>query len=690
MTGKQNIKRAGTKKRKKPTRARWYENRKMILVLLAAITMLVYGQTTRFGFTWFDDDAILLRNQAYVSDLSNLTDAIFRDAEFTQQNIELYRPLQNVTFMLDAAIGGFDGGMFHFTNVLLHLASVFLLFFLLELLGFSRLPSALGAALLAVHPVFTFAVCWIPARGDLLLAFWSLAAFYLFVLFLKTNRIRYLWWNLLAFTMALFSKETAVMLVPLCVLWYMMTKPERFWQRWQWIPVVGYSAVLTLYMYLRYHAIYHVEGDAFGLMPFLHNLRVLPETLLRFFVPWPMPALPFYTLAVTLGGVLVVALMVVFVVRKRAWNPLVITGIAWFLLYNLPSMFYRPDWSDYIYDYIIHRSYLPLTGVIVLILALFRQYHETLKQKKPQLVVATVLLVLMVLSFSFARIFRAPLPFWQYAVQANPASSFVHKYYGGALFFEERYQDAIRSYTRSLELNPDFTEARLNRGIALAAAGNHREALEDFNHYLDSVPADTMILRYRVISLMELKDYQEAIPSLVSLRESGDRTERIHYSLAVCYLLTGQYAKAKETMDELLLRNPTRTAYLRTAALADMGAGYPAQAIDRYLRVLTEDPSANTLSNLGYAYWENGMHREALQHFERAAALQPDNFSINVGLMLSHHALGNPGGMRNARDKALEIKPDIDVGEEALEQLREEGYVFTDAQWAVMQKLFQR
>ena len=126
-----------------------------VALILAAVVLLLYGHTLKFGFTWFDDDAILLRNQAFVSEISNTGQAFLRDAEFRPKSMELYRPLQNVTFMMDAAMGGYDHpGVFHFTNLLLHFLASFLLFLLMKRLGFSVRLSLLGSLILAIHPVF--------------------------------------------------------------------------------------------------------------------------------------------------------------------------------------------------------------------------------------------------------------------------------------------------------------------------------------------------------------------------------------------------------------------------------------------------------------------------------------------------------------------------------------------------------
>ena len=54
------------------------------------------------------------------------------------------------------------------------------------------------------------------------------------------------------------------------------------------------------------------------------------------------------------------------VIRKKKSMKFSIWTILWFLGLTVPSMFYKPDWSDYIYDYVVHRSYFPMVGIIIL------------------------------------------------------------------------------------------------------------------------------------------------------------------------------------------------------------------------------------------------------------------------------------------------------------------------------------
>jgi protein O-mannosyl-transferase len=664
--------------------ARWL-NQKTIPFLLVGLVLLVYGQTLSFNFSWFDDEAILLRNQDYISDVSNLIPSATRDAEFHEKTIELYRPLQNMSFIVDAWVGGFSAGSFHFSNMMLHLFTVLMLFLLLIRLKFSMLISFVGAAMLAVHPVFAFAVAWLPARGDLLLAFWSITSIYFFIRFLDGRKAKWLLLHLIAFFFAMLSKETAVVLIPLLICYYLLFQKDRRWELWQGISGGVYSGILILYFLMRNNAIAEVRGGTFGIMPLLQNLPVMPETLLKFLIPYPIVALPFYTLVPTVAGILLGGLLIFLAWKSTGNNRIFLFGAAWFLGFTAPSMFYRPDWSDYIYDYLIHRSYLPLTGIIVIISGLLVRLEPHMIRRPWVLIPSGVFVLFVALSFSLAGQFRDPLSFWSYAVKTNPQSPFAHTYLGGAWFFSENPGKAIESYNRALALKPDFSEALLNRGITLASAGNHANAITDFNNYLLKLPDDTMVLRYRAASLMEQSAFDTALMDLKQLMDQGDRSAKTLYQYSICLLMTGNYVESGNTLGQLLETSPNTTSYLKIAALTDLMTGNPDQAIAKHQQVLAlEGSTANSLANLGFAYWEKGLYEMALETFQKSYAIDSASLSVRLGLMITWHALGRKDKVMQFKQQSIEVLPDLARGESAIVSLERQGYLFTPKQRATL------
>ena len=70
--------------------------------------------------------------------------------------------------MLDCQLYGLNAGGHHLTNVLLHAATAILLFLVLRQMTGRLWPSALVAALFAVHPLRVESVAWVTERKDVL------------------------------------------------------------------------------------------------------------------------------------------------------------------------------------------------------------------------------------------------------------------------------------------------------------------------------------------------------------------------------------------------------------------------------------------------------------------------------------------------------------------------------------------
>ena len=76
--------------------------------------------------------------------------------------------MTGLSHLLDCQLFGLQAGGHHLTNVLLHAATAVLLFLVLRRMTGGLWPSALVAALFAVHPLHVESVAWIAERKDVL------------------------------------------------------------------------------------------------------------------------------------------------------------------------------------------------------------------------------------------------------------------------------------------------------------------------------------------------------------------------------------------------------------------------------------------------------------------------------------------------------------------------------------------
>ena len=181
---------------------------------VAALATAVYLNALANGLVW--DDPIILTRQLLA--FQSLRDLIFLPRNIPQFSPDYYRPLTILTYLIDHAIGGASPFMFHFSVVVFHVVTTYLVFrfgmALFRAQPMAVAAAGLGAALFAVHPIHSESVAWGAGRSDVLACSFSLAGA---LVFLSRHQPA---WRRAAIAAALvfaatLAKETAV---PLLVL----------------------------------------------------------------------------------------------------------------------------------------------------------------------------------------------------------------------------------------------------------------------------------------------------------------------------------------------------------------------------------------------------------------------------------------------------------------------------------------
>ena len=190
--------------------------------MLALVGFVVRAPALQGELVW--DDQYLARDNPFIKSPLLILEA-FKHHLFLDSFSAHYRPVQNISFILDYMLWNTNTYGFHLTNILLHVLSGVLLYFLLKKLFVitrispsdgcraASLPAFVIALLWVVHPVHSAAVDYISGRADSL-AFVFACSGWLLVLFAresKSSRQRLVWYGLAAICglLSLCSREIA-------------------------------------------------------------------------------------------------------------------------------------------------------------------------------------------------------------------------------------------------------------------------------------------------------------------------------------------------------------------------------------------------------------------------------------------------------------------------------------------------
>ncbi len=528
-------------------------NRWKPLALICLVGFLLYLPTLFFNFTYLDDNVLILDNFPFLSNLGNILTS-FRQEVFhvLHASAAYYRPLLTISFILDAQLGGQAPFMYHLTNVLIHLLAGCLLYTLFIKLNYQKPLAFFLSLIFLVHPVLTAAVAWIPGRNDSLLTVFVLASFLFFLKFLeKRSSVHYLT-SIVFFALALFTKETALVLIPMTLLYLHFITKEKIFSATKALLAAGWLLVLILWFPLRQAALVNpipfTVADVFKSV-YLNFPAVIPY-IGKIILPVNLSVLPILQDTPLIYGFIAIALVswLLFSSKKKRFN-FILFGLLWFIFFLLPA-FVRPN-PEVVADFIEHRVYLPMIGFLIILAEIDWIKNLNFRRKKDLLAAISVLFILSFITFLYSFSFRNRLSFWTNAATNSPHSPLAHRNLGAMYYLDGNLDKAEPEYKKSLELNPNEQMAHNNLGLIYMNKGQLAKAEEEYKKEFLVNPL-----------------YDNA-----------------HFNLGILYAKEGKLTQAEESWKKTIEINPDYAAAYQNLAILSYQANNLPQAV-YYVREL--------------------------------------------------------------------------------------------------------
>lgn len=444
-----------------------------LYLVIIIVGLLVYVQTVGFNFVYLDDNALILDRAKFLASWLNFWPAFKIDVFSSAGSAAYYRPLYTISYLIDFQIGAADPWIYHFTNVIFHLAASLLLFSFLLKLKIKPLFAWILALLFVVHPALVGAVAWIPGRNDLILAVWVLASLICWINFLDDYHFRRfqsaLWFgaHLIFFALALLTKELALVL-PIVFFFYLrlLSREKITIRKWLMI-ILSWLALISVWWWLKKLAF------TFGLSlvdqqvwrNFLTNLPAVLVYLGKMVLPVNLSVLPVLANSTKIYGLIVfLAILVLIWFNRRKLESQFWFGLVWFWLFLLPSLIWL-DQRGSAFLALDHRIYLPLIGLIILLSGIKSIYSFSWRTKPQIITIVLILLIFASLTVWQSRKYQDRLTFWINAVKDSPDSALAHKNLGAMYYLDGFLNKAALEYNQALEINPQ--ELMVNNNLAL-------------------------------------------------------------------------------------------------------------------------------------------------------------------------------------------------------------------------------
>lgn len=441
---------------------------------------LLYGQTLFFQFVNFDDVILISDKTEFFNDVHNIP-AIFSSDVFQAGDKIYYRPLLNLSFMIDTLSGG-GLVVYHLNNILIHILAVCLIYLLLKKLTAKPLLSFWLSLFFLVHPVLTQAVAWLPGRNDSLLTVFVLLTIFSFINFSSQRRLFSLFGYFIFLFCALLTKETAIFL-PLLIIIYFLTvgRKDRLVAEEKILVIFGSGAICFIWLMIRQLAL----GS---------KSVVINQTLLLFFnnlwsslslmikmggkMLWPfnLSVMSFAADMTLLSGLIVlIVLTISLFLSKQKRKDYLWLGILWFLCFFITPFIFSNATNS-----LEHRLYLPLVGLIIVLSEIDFLKNIDFTKKKVKFISAIIILSLAAVTWHYSLNFRNPQTFWEASVKESPHSGLAHVGLAAIYINNLNLVAAETELKIALSINPKTPKVHYNLGAVYQDQQNFTAAKEEY------------------------------------------------------------------------------------------------------------------------------------------------------------------------------------------------------------------
>src|SRR6266496_6105719 len=585
----------------------------LILLGLAIVTFGIYAQVIGHRFITFDDPSYIEENPM-VNRGVTLGGLAWAFSTFHEGN---WHPFTWIAHMIDSQLFGMIAGGHLLVNALIHAASTLLVFWFLFGTTRARWPSALVAALFALHPLHVESVAWAAERKDTLSTFFGLLSLIAYVRYAEAPSISRYVWTAVTLALGLMSKQMLGTwpLVMLLLDYWPLRRFQRSEVRSQWSAVRGLvvekiplfalaaaSTIITLIAASRGGAVRTLAHEPIALR--LSNavvsyakylLRAFWPNDLAVYYPFPEAGIPAWQI---IGAALLLIGITGFCFFQRKLRPYLIVGWLWFLGTLVPVIGLvqvgRQTMADRFF-------YIPSIGLFIALVFGLADIAER-RRVAPWLgagVALGVLLILATLTNAQIHRWRDSFALFEHTLAVTPSSLLIEYDLGVAFAESDRYDEAAPHFEKALQIRPDDYMSLLYMGITRFHQGRMPEAIE----------------------------YAQA-----AIRSQAD-SPRAHDLLGMALAKQDRNDDALDEMRRAVELAPKDADVRNDLGLALARLGRIPEAIDEFHEAVRLNPnSVATHANLGWALLGSGKARESIPEFEAALHLNAQSKAAVDGL----------------------------------------------------------
>ncbi len=525
------------------------------------LTFIVFFPTLNNALTNWDDPHYLNDNPLIRSLSGQNIKKIFTEVFFGN-----YQPLHIFSYAIEYHFYKLNPVGYHTTSVIMHLMVTFLVFKFILLLSENNTIALITALLFGIHPLHVESVAWAAERKDLLYAMFFLGSMICYIRYIKEQqKIKFIFFAFLLFVLSIMSKAMASSLPPVLILIdYFLGRKFNTKIVLEKIP---FFAIALLFGFIAAHTASttgQVSLHVFNLFEriLFANLNLLSyvaKLLVPFqlssFYPYPHRVdghLPYYCY---IAPFIVIGLLIL-IIRSVKKTRVILFGAGFFVACIFLVLQLFPVGPTIISE---RYSYLPSIGFFFVIAWLIQQ--AILKRPAAKTAMYAVLgaycLFLSVTTYARCDVWKDSITLWSNVLKQFPNVGVALNNRGNIYGKEKGDLDrAMVDFNRSIQYDPSYENAYVNRGIVYCIRGKFDFAIPDFNKALELKP-DYFDARFnRGIAYTQTNEFEKAIADFDYLEKDNKEDARIFMCRGRAFSLSKRYDEALNNFNRAIELNP--------------------------------------------------------------------------------------------------------------------------------------
>jgi protein O-mannosyl-transferase len=645
------------------------------IIIICCLGGLIYSNS--FSTSFHFDDFFNIVSNITLRNIVNL-DTIWRSFPT--------RFITYLTFALNYQIHQHNVVGYHIVNLVVHISTAILLFWLVNLTLLTpvmrgekiakqaKLISLFIALVFLTHPIQTQGVTYIFQRSASLATLFYLASLGCYAKFrllqneklASGSRVFYSA-SLIIAVIAMFTKEISITLpLAVCLYEFSFFRTTKIFKYKQLIFFLVTLAIIPITILMSKLALVRDLQATEGSVKIitwhyiLTKLMVMITYIRLAFLPlnqnldYDFPIVTHLLNVPVLFGLLFLILSIVIAFKLFRNYRLISFGILFFFL-TLSFEWGIITISEVFYE---HRLYLPMVGFsIFLVTSLY--YLLSNKHPKAMLtILVTLVVVYSVLTYTRNNVWKDDFTLWNDTIRKSPYKARPYSNRGNAYQRKGNFDQAIVDYSKAIEVNPSYAEGYYNRGLAYQNKGDINQAISDYNKAIEINPNYSDAYNNRGSAYQHQGNFAQAFSDYNKALEINPKHDDAYYNRGMAYHGQGNLDQAILDFNRALKINPIDAEAYYNRGLAYQTQGNFNQAIADYDKAIEIDPHyVHAYYNRGLAYHNKGDLSQALLDYSKAIKINPNYFDAYNNRGTIYQNQGNFAQAISDSNKAIEINP---------------------------------